>query len=503
MKCYCAIVRVRYAGNLSGCPYFFVRKRRYVMKRKIVITLLAIIAVVTCALFLAGCVGNSIDETSIDGIYYEVTSDGKIDSKTYLSLQSGKWEDDYGESGTYKTDGDKIIFFAAFFSETEELCDGILKDYVLTVNDNTFISEKHKHKYGEWSVTAVDGTETRTCFCGVKETRTVEKLEHNFSWEFDEYEHWQVCTICGYETEKSFHLNNERCAICAFARLQYEINSDNNGYTVYGIKGYAYNNVVISKTYKGLPVTSIGSSAFEYCSSLTSITIPDSVTSISKVAFAGCSSLISITIPDSVTKIDFCAFASCSSLTSITIPDSVTSIGLGAFENCSSLASITVKDGNIKYHSAGNCLIKTESKILILGCKNSIIPTDGSVTSISERAFENCSSLTSITIPNSVTSIGSYAFEYCSSLASITIPNSVTSISEGAFAGCSSLTSITIPDSVTSISKLAFLGCSSLTSIQFTGTKAQWCGIEKGSSWNNGTGNFTVHCTDGDLKYGN
>ena len=177
--------------------------------------------------------------------------------------------------------------------------------------------------------------------------------------------------------------------------------------------------------------------------------------------------------------------------------------GLGAFENCSSLASITVKDGNIKYHSAGNCLIKTESKILILGCKNSIIPTDGSVTSISERAFENCSSLTSITIPNSVTSIGSYAFEYCSSLASITIPNSVTSISEGAFAGCSSLTSITIPDSVTSISKLAFLGCSSLTSIQFTGTKAQWCGIEKGSSWNNGTGNFTVHCTDGDLKYGN
>ncbi len=440
------------------------------MKRKIVITLLAIIAVVTCALFLAGCVGNSIDETSIDGIYYEVTSDGKIDSKTYLSLQSGKWEDDYGQSGTYKTDGDKIIFFAAFFSETEELCDGILKDYVLTVNDNTFISEKHKHKYGEWSVTTVDGTETRTCFCGVKETRTVEKLEHNFSWEFDEYEHWQVCTICGYETEKSFHLNNERCAICAFARLQYEINSDNNGYTVYGIKGYAYNNVVISKTYKGLPVTSIGSSAFEFCSSLKSITIPDSVTSISKVAFAGCSSLTSITIPNSVTSIGSYAFKNCSSLASITIPNSVTSIIQDTFLDCSSLKSITIPD---------------------------------SVTSIGSYAFASCSSLTSITIPNSVTSIGSYAFAGCSSLTSITIPNSVTSIIQGTFLDCSSLKSITIPDSVTSISFYAFKNCSSLTSIQFTGTKAQWYGIEKGSSWNDGTGNFTVHCIDGDLKYGN
>ena len=87
------------------------------------------------------------------------------------------------------------------------------------------------------------------------------------------------------------------------------------------------------------------------------------------------------------------------------------------------------------------------------------------VTSIGARAFENCHSLTSITIPNSVTSIGSKAFYDCSSLTSITIPENVTSIGERAFYGCSSLTSITIPENVTSIGNYAFYGCSSLTSI--------------------------------------
>ena len=152
-------------------------------------------------------------------------------------------------------------------------------------------------------------------------------------------------------------------------------------------------------------------------------------------------------------------------MTSITIPDGVTNIGDSAFSYCSGLESITVEYGNSQYHSHENCLIETVNKTLILGCKNSIIPTDGSVTSIGNYAFSGCSSLTGITIPNSVTSIGGGAFSDCSSFTSITIPDSVTSIGGSAFSGCSSLTSVTIDNGVTSIGRLAFWDCSSLTSV--------------------------------------
>ena len=158
-------------------------------------------------------------------------------------------------------------------------------------------------------------------------------------------------------------------------------------------------------------VTSIGDSAFSYCSSLTNITIPDSVTSIGDSAFSGCWDLTSITIPDSITTIGESAFSGCSGLTSITIPNSVTSIGAYAFSGCRSLTSITIPD---------------------------------SVTSIGNSSFSNCWYLTSITIPNSVTSIGTYAFSNCWYLTSITIPDSVTSIGKSAFYKCSSLTAISL-----------------------------------------------------------
>ena len=263
--------------------------------------------------------------------------------------------------------------------------------------------------------------------------------------------------------------------------------------------------------------------AFRYCSSLTSVIIPDSVTSIGSGAFSGCSALEEITIPfvgaeagktssdtyqypfgyifgtssytggtavkqyyygsstSSTTSTTYYipsslrsvtvtggnilrgAFYNCSMLTSVTMPDSVTSIGNYAFKDCSSLTSVTIPD---------------------------------SVTSIGDYAFYGCSSLEIMTIPfvgatkdgtnnrfnyifggGSVpvslkeviitggTSIGYQAFYNCSGLTSITIPDSVTSIGDYAFYGCSGLISITIPDSVTSIGNSAFEGCRGLTSV--------------------------------------
>ena len=134
---------------------------------------------------------------------------------------------------------------------------------------------------------------------------------------------------------------------------------------------------------------------------------------------------------------------------------SVTSIGSWVFENCSNLTSVSIPSSVTSIGSSA-----------FDGCSNltSVSIPEG-VTSIGDYAFNHCSSLTSITIPSSVTSIGESAFNYCSSLTSLTIPSSVTSIFDGTFSNCSSLTSITIPSSVTSIGKWAFDGCSSLTSI--------------------------------------
>ena len=247
---------------------------------------------------------------------------------------------------------------------------------------------------------------------------------------------------------------------------------DKDGYLFYTYEGVNYLLGYIGKeTILSLPNSYndqtyvIYKYAFYENSWLTSVIIGNSVTSIGNEAFYGCSGFTSVTIPNSVTSIGNAAFTDCSGLTSVTIPGSVTTIGESAFSGCSGLESIVVENGNTKYHSNSNCLIETASKTLILGCKKSIIPSDGSVTSIGDSAFAYCSELTSVTIPDSVTSIGEDAFEYCSGLTSVTINNSVTYIGRCAFWYCSGLTSVKIPNLVTSISAYAFAACSKLTNV--------------------------------------
>ncbi len=168
----------------------------------------------------------------------------------------------------------------------------------------------------------------------------------------------------------------------------------------------------------------------------------------------------------SVAAIGEWAFNECSGLTSIIIPDSVTKIGYGAFKDCSGLESIIVENGNSEYDSRDNCnaIIETKTNKLISGCKNTIIPD--TVTEIGYGAFSGCC-LRNAVIPNSVTTIGEFAFCGCSSMIIVAIPESVTKIGESAFADCSSLMGVVVPESksVIKIGNNAFAGCSGLTSV--------------------------------------
>lgn len=250
-------------------------------------------------------------------------------------------------------------------------------------------------------------------------------------------------------------------------------------------------------------VTSIGESAFENCTNLSSVTFPNSLLYIEDSAFEGCENLVSALLPGNLLRIGSWSFSNCTNLKSLRLPDSVRDIGYSAFYNCNDLVSVTIPNGLIRLES---CVFESCSSL-----SNVSIPA--SVTEIYDSAFLGCHNLTKVNIPSSVKRIGNHAFRHCTSLTSITIPDSITSIGEFAFSNtsfyndernwtngvlyighhliesnksisgeysirdgtkciadhafesCTELTNIVIPNSVTSIGEESFLFCNNLDSI--------------------------------------
>ncbi len=461
--------------------------------------------------------------------------------------------------------------FSAWELYNEDETDCEKKLYYRVCSDCADIEWKDgKYADHTWNTVTTDptcqdtGYDTKTCTsCGKEEIcNETPKSDHKYkdSYSSDGDYHWVECLVCGDEKNKEGHVIDDEEGICMVCDpsvqptegIVYDLSADGTYAEVIGYSGTA-TKIKIADEYNGLPVKTIYSAAFKNQDNIVSVVIPDSVTSIGSSAFQYCSNLTSVTFgkDSKLTSIGYQAFSSCSSLTSIDISDSVTSIGDYAFQYCSNLTSVTFGEDSqltsISDYAFQDCYSLTSIDIpdsvtsigykVFYGCNDSLfteyefgkyigsgenpyyflysitnknlstyqihedtkvigsyvfsgcerlgsITIPDGVTSIGNAAFYNCSNLTSIDIPDSVTSIGSSAFYYCSNLTSVTFgeDSQLTSIGSSAFLYCSNLTSIVIPDSVTSIGESAFNNsCTSLTSIYYMGTYEDWCEINIGN----------------------
>lgn len=308
----------------------------------------------------------------------------------------------------------------------------------------------------------------------IRAADTVLPARHAYAerWEKDAEYHWKVCTACGLCSEKQPHsFSGRSCSVCGFGNaaeyLEFRPIDGGKGYEVTGDGSYHDNILFVPSEYNGLPVTSIGDSAFNYNTTAEKIILPSTVRQIGRLAFYECDNLIEVTLPDGLEKIGERAFADCDQLKGIVIPATTTEIAEDAFSDCGALESIEVEENNAVYYDEGNCLIERESATLVRGCGSSVIPNE--VKIIGQHAFSGCLGLTEITIPGNVREVGAYAFVFCYNLTKVRFETGVQSIGMLCFQNCEKLSELYISDTVTEIGDRAFSYCGSLQKIEAAG----------------------------------
>ena len=289
--------------------------------------------------------------------------------------------------------------------------------------------------------------------------------------------------------------------------LEYEIRIDSFTGRQYaaliGIGTCTDSKIVTATYYQGYPVTDIDGYAFDKISGITSITVSEGVT-----------------------YIEMCAFSNCPDLRELHLPSTLMYIGdaeANIISGSNNIEVIAIPKNAEYFYVDGNCLIEKKTGTLALGCKTSVIPTDGSVkeigrcafqsnpniknivlpegiTKIDELAFAGCKNLKSIIFPKSLTEIGPWAFQNCTSLEKINLTEKVTVIYYEAFHNCAKLTEVVLPGSLEKIYWSSFGLCPALNEIKYLGTKAEWNSVDIDISWNTGSAITVIHCSDGDVN---
>lgn len=210
---------------------------------------------------------------------------------------------------------------------------------------------------------------------------------------------------------------------------------------------------VIPAQIDGVPVTRIADSAFDDCSALVSVTIPNGVVEIGNYAFRGCTSLRSVSLPESLITLRYSVFSNCTSLVELNIPKTITALGNYMFYGCTSLSSVILPDS-----------LRDIGAYAFYGCtalKN--VDFGKGLRTVGEYAFSDCIALTSVNLPEGTVTLGGWAFSGCTALSGITLPDSVTEIGKHAFEGCAGINSVELPASLVTIGASAFKGTSILS----------------------------------------